>query len=237
MPKLTLDSTLNSLIFAVVLIAMLGTIGCGSTRQSTGSPTTTSSGASTMPPTAVAELSASNSSLSFGDVQMGTSTTQPTTLTNTGNSNLSISTISASGYGFTTSGGSNMTLAPNQSVSVYVNFSPTATGSASGTVSIASNAMISLLPISISGVGVTSQETMHSVALSWTPSSSNVVGYFIERSNVTGGPYTKLNATPDSNLSYADTALASGIYFYVVTSVGSNDVESGPSNEAQAVIL
>jgi hypothetical protein len=130
-----------------------------------------------------------------------------------------------------------MTLAPNQSASVYVNFSPTATGSASGTVSIASNTVISMVPVGVSGVGVTSQETMHSVALSWIPSSSNVVGYFIERSNVTGGPYTRVNATPDYNSSYEDTVLASGIYFYVVTSVDSNNIESGPSNEAQAVIL
>jgi len=130
-----------------------------------------------------------------------------------------------------------MTLAPNQSVSVYVTFNPTATGSATGTVNVASNTSISMVPVSMSGVGVTSQETAHSVELSWTPSSSNVVGYFIERSNVTGGPYTRLNATPDSNPSYADTVLASGIYFYVVTSVDSNNNESGPSNEAQAVVL
>ena len=237
MPKLTSDSARKNLLFGFALVAMLGTIGCGSTRQSAGSPSTLSSGVSANPLPGVAELSASNSSLSFGNVQVGTSTTQPITLTNAGNSNLSISNVSASGNGFTASGGSNMTLAPNQSVSVYVNFSPTATGSASGTVSIASNTLISVVPVNVSGVGVASQETMHSVVLSWTPSSSNVVGYFIKRSTVTGGPYTQLNATPDSNPNYADTVLASGIYFYVVTSVDSNNIESGPSNEAQAAIL
>jgi len=130
-----------------------------------------------------------------------------------------------------------MTLAPNQSVSVYVNFSPTATGSASGTVSVASNTSISMVPVSMSGVGVTSQETAHSVALSWTPSSSNVVGYFIDRSNVMGGPYTKLNAMADPDPSYTDAGLTSGTYFYVVTSVDSNNVESAYSNEVQAIVL
>ena len=84
---------------------------------------------------------------------------------------------------------------------------------------------------------MTSRSPGHAVALSWTPSSSNIVGYFIDRSNVMGGPYTRLNATADSDPTYTDTGLTSGSYFYVVTSVDSNDVESVYSNEVQAVIL
>jgi hypothetical protein len=130
-----------------------------------------------------------------------------------------------------------MTLSPNQSTKVYVNFVPTAAGSADGTVTITSNSITSMAPIGISGVGVTSRSPGHAVTLSWTPSSSNIVGYFIDRSNVTGGPYTKLNATADSDPAYTDTSLASGTYFYVVTSVDSNNVESVYSNEVQAIIL
>jgi hypothetical protein len=130
-----------------------------------------------------------------------------------------------------------MTLTPNQSASVYVNFNPTAAGFADGAVSIASNTMTSMGPISISGDGVTSQGTEHVVALSWTPSSSNVVGYFIHRSNVMGGPYTKLNATADADPSYKDATLAIGTYFYVVTAIDSNNIESVYSNEVQAIIL
>jgi fibronectin type 3 domain-containing protein len=129
-----------------------------------------------------------------------------------------------------------MTLTPNQSANVYINFIPTAAGTASGTVSIASNAVNSMVQVTITGVGITSQGTTHSVELSWTPSSSTVVGYFIYRSNVTGGPYTKLNATADPNSNYTDTGLPSGTYFYVVTAVDSNNVESGYSNEVQVII-
>jgi len=128
-------------------------------------------------------------------------------------------------------------LSPNQSANVYVNFVPTAAGSTDGAVTITSNSITSMAPISISGVGVTSQSPGHAVALSWTPSSSNIVGYFIDRSNVTGGPYTKLNTVEDTDLSYTDAGLASGTYFYVVTAVDSNNVESVYSSEVQATIL
>ena len=108
-------------------------------------------------------LLASGSSLSFGNVQLGTSAAQVLTLTNTGTSNLNISDISVSGSGFSTSGGSNMTLTPNQSTGVHISFLPIVAGSADGTVNIASNDVNSTAQISISGVGVTSQGTKNVV--------------------------------------------------------------------------
>ena len=103
-----------------------------------------------------------SSSLSFGNVKVGTSAAKLLTLTNTGNSNLNISAVSASGSGFSTSGGSNMTLTPNQSTGVQVSFLPTAVGSADGTVNIATNDMSSVAQIAISGVGIMSEATTSS---------------------------------------------------------------------------
>jgi hypothetical protein len=198
--------------------------------------TSGSNGSTTSPTAAAAMLSTSASSLNFGNVQVGTSTSQLITLTNNSNSNLIISAISTSGSGFTTTGNSNITMTPNQSVSLYVNFLPTAAGSAAGTVIIASNAMNSMVSVSVSGAGVAPHEATHAVARSWIPSSQNVVGYYVDRSNTAGGPYTRVSASAVPNPAYNDATVASGTYFYVVTAVGSNNTESGYSNEVQAIV-
>ncbi len=77
----------------------------------------------------------------------------------------------------------------------------------------------------------------HSVTLNWDPSSSAVVGYYVYRGTMQGGPYTKLNTTSVAPTTYVDSTVVSGqIYFYVVTAVDSNGIESLFSNEATAAI-
>jgi hypothetical protein len=181
-------------------------------------------------------LSVSSPSLSFGNVQVGTATSELLSLTNNGTANLDISAVSVSGSGYSVSGGSNVTLTPAQSVTVSVNFGPTSAGYAGGTLSVASNATNPVVQVSISGTGITAQAQTHSVTLSWTPSTSQVTGYNVYRGTVSGGPYTKLNAAVDPNPTYTDAGLTSGSYFYVVTSVDQNGVESGYSNEVAVVI-
>jgi hypothetical protein len=203
--------------------------------SSATSPNSNTSNGNTTPQTAQAVLSASNASISFGDVKVGSPTSQLITLTNTGNANLNITGISASGSGFTASGNSNTVLAPNQSENVYVNFNPTSTGSANGAIGIASNATDSMVSISVSGTGVPAQDETHTVNLTWTASSSNVIGYFVDRSPTAGGPYTRLNSSANANPSFADS-VTSGTYYYVVTSVDSSNDQSAYSNEVQAIV-
>ena len=77
----------------------------------------------------------------------------------------------------------------------------------------------------------------HSVTLTWTASTSTVVGYNVYRSTVSGGPYTKLTSTADASTTYTDSAVTAGAtYFYVVTSVDSSGVESANSSEVSATI-
>jgi len=207
-----------------------------STNNSTSNDSSAaSSNGNTTPQTPEAVLSASSASVNFGDVRVGTPTSQLITLTNTGSANLSITGISASGSGITASGNSNTVLAPNQSENVYVNFNPTSQGSASGTVGIASNATNSMVSISVSGTGVPTQDETHTVNLTWTPSSSNVVGYFVDRGTTEGGPYTRLNSTANANPTFADN-VTSGTYYYVVTSVDASNDQSTYSNEVQAIV-
>ncbi len=102
------------------------------------------------------QLVASPTSLAFGNVQDGSSTSLPGTLTNTGGTTITISAASATGTGFTLSGLTlPVTLTAGQSTSFSVLFSPTASGAASGSVSITSTASDPNLSIPLSGTGVT----------------------------------------------------------------------------------
>jgi fibronectin type 3 domain-containing protein len=106
----------------------------------------------------------------------------------------------------------------------------------SGNVSIASDATNSPATINVSGTGVS--VTPHTVALTWTASTSTVSGYNVYRGTTSNGPYTtKLNSSLVTSDQYTDSTVVSGqTYYYVVTSVDSNNVESADSNQATAVV-
>ncbi|HXC32594.1 MAG TPA: choice-of-anchor D domain-containing protein [Verrucomicrobiae bacterium] len=181
-------------------------------------------------------LNSSASSVGFGSVNLSSSGTQTVTLTNAGNSNVSISNVTISGAGFNASGvSSGQILTPGQKVTLTATFTPSAAGSASGSVSVASTASNSPDSISLSGTGVAA--VSHSVSLSWTASTSTVVGYNTYTSQTSGGPYTRMNSSPVTGTSYTDSNVTAGqTYFFVVTSVNSNNVESADSAQTTAVI-
>jgi hypothetical protein len=182
-------------------------------------------------------LSISPTSLNFGTVTTSTSSApQNVTITNTGNSSVTISQISVSGTGYLLSGGSTpVTLTPSQNLILVAQFSPTAAGSVSGSISIASNASGSPASVTLSGTGVA--PVQHSVALTWTASSSAASGYNVYRSTVSGSSYVKINTSLDSGLSYTDMTVQSGTtYYYVATAVDASNNESAFSNEVPVVI-
>jgi hypothetical protein len=81
------------------------------------------------------------------------------------------------------------------------------------------------------------QSIPRSASLSWNPSTSPVVGYNVYRGTQSGGPYFKLNSSPQRTTSFTDSTVQSGAtYFYIVTSMNANSVESAYSDEAKAVI-
>ena len=151
--------------------------------------------------------------------------------------NVSITKISASGKGFSVSGGSNMVLAPSQAVTVSVGFNPVAAGKATGTLSVTSDALsASTVRIALSGSG-DARSGKHSVALSWQASSSPTMGYFVYRSAKGNGTLSKLNAGLIDSTSFTDSTVVSGeTYLYVVTSVNSSNIESAASNEITVTI-
>jgi hypothetical protein len=115
---------------------------------------------------------------------------------------------------------------------IQVFFTPTALGARSGTMTIFDNTAVGSHSVSMSGVGVST----HNVTLSWTPSSSLVVGYFVYRAKQPGGPYTELNSVPQTETTFTDSVPGGATYFYIVTAVDANLVESLPSAEVPATI-
>lgn len=185
---------------------------------------------------ASAVLTSSTSSLNFGAVAIGKSSILGVTLTNAGNSNVTISKVTASGTGYTASGVSaGLILTPGQSVTLDETFLPATAGTFSGTVTIASNATNSPANITLSGSGSTS--VSHAIDLTWAPSTSTVAGYDVFRSEVSGGPYAKLDSNVVSTTSYSDTSVQAGkTYFYVVAAVSAAGVESTNSIQASATV-
>src|SRR5207248_2162253 len=119
---------------------------------------------------ATSQLTASPGSLSFGNVNMGVGSWRGITLTNGGNSNVTISSVNTSGAGYSASGvGSNTTLTSGQTTTLNVTFCPAAGGSVTGSVSVARNARNSSTTIVLTGAGVsaTSQLTASPSSLSF----------------------------------------------------------------------
>ena len=79
--------------------------------------------------------------------------------------------------------------------------------------------------------------TTRSATLNWDASTSAVVGYNVYRATQAGGPYTKLNSSLIEPTSYTDSTVQADLtYFYVVTAVDANGVESVGSNEVQFAV-
>jgi len=86
---------------------------------------------------------------------VGSTGSQTVTITNTGNSNVTISSVTVAGAEFSASGvTAGTTLMPNQAVTLNVVFAPTAVGSASGNATVISNATNSPSVVSLTGSGV-----------------------------------------------------------------------------------
>ena len=206
-----------------VEVPLKGVATSGTTTGGTGGTTTTKG-----------TLGISPSTLSFGNVTVGVSSSKTVTLT-ASTASVQISNATTSNQEFTISGLTlPATIAVGQSISVSVNFKPTASGSTSTQLSLTDNGVTSPGVITASGAGVAT--TQHTVALAWSPSTSSVPGYDVYRGTASGGPYSKI-ASAIVTTSYSDAAVASGsTYFYVTTAVNSSGIESANSNEVKAII-
>lgn len=101
---------------------------------------------------------------------------------------------------------------------------------------------LALTAIAVFGCGNSANSTQppptaHSVNLTWNTSPSTGVAYNVYRGDVSNGPYVKLNSTPVAGTTYTDTGVQSThTYYYVVTAVDDNGLESVYSNQTSATI-
>jgi hypothetical protein len=188
--------------------------------------------------TANKALTAGPTSLSFGTVASGKTASQTLTLTNTGNAEVNVTKVTVSGTGFTMTGWSSPVKLDNaQSLTLDVMFDSTATGSHTGTLTVASTAAGSIT-VPLSGTIAAEAPATHSVGLSWDASTTaSIAGYNVYRGGSQSGPFSRLNGSLISGLSYTDGTVVGGdTYFYVTTAVDAHGDESPHSNWAKAVI-
>lgn len=220
---------------AKLILLMAAGIGAICQTGCSGTTTVASNSATNAGTANAGQFAPSTASLNLGNVAVDDSKTLTVSFTNATNSAVTILTVSISGPGFTASGiPSGTILNPGDMATLNVTFNAVSTGTQTGSVTVTSNASTSSITVALTATGVPQGD--HSATLSWNASPSGVAGYFVYRST-NGGPYTKLNATEDTGLTYTDTSVAAGqTYTYVVTGVSSANVESGYSNPATATI-
>ncbi len=178
------------------------------------------------------QLAVSPTSLSFGNVVVGSSSSLGGSLNATG-APVTVTSASVNSGEFVLSGLLlPATIPAGQSAAFTVTFTPGASGAASASLSFSSNASNSPAE-SMTGTGTAA--TQHTVDLTWT-ASTDVAGYNIYRGTVSGGPYTMINSSLDSTTNYSDSTVVSGTYYYVATAVNSESQESAYSNQVTAII-
>jgi hypothetical protein len=183
-----------------------------------------------------AQLAVAPATLNFGNVAVGSSANLSGTLS-AGASSITVSSAAWNGQGYSVSGITfPVTIAAGSGVPFTVTFTPQAAGTTPGSISFDSNASNSPANETFSGNGTQTSVIQHTVDLAWVASSSAVSGYNVYRGTVSGGPYAKVDSLQPTT-SFADSAVQSGTsYYYVVTSVGADAVESPYSTQVTAVV-
>lgn len=108
------------------------------------------------PNASAGSLQASENNVSFGSVPLGTTTSTSVSVVNQGSASVTISQVSLAGQSFGVSGAGDvpLTVAAGRSLNLIVSFSPAAAGTATGQLTIASDAAANgSLVIGLSGSG------------------------------------------------------------------------------------
>jgi Bacterial Ig-like domain (group 3)/Abnormal spindle-like microcephaly-assoc'd, ASPM-SPD-2-Hydin len=186
-----------------------------------------------------ATLGINATTIAFGNVNMGQPSTQMLTLTSTGTGPVTVNSAAATGTGFTVSGSTlPVTLAPGQTATLGVEFNPTVTGAATGSLTISSTS--STNPTAMLALSGTGMAVSYQVNLSWdapVDSTDPVAGYNVYRALSGSTMYQLVNASVESQTAYVDTTVQDGsAYDYIVESVDASGVASAPTSPVLVTI-
>jgi SdrD B-like domain len=151
-------------------------------------------------------------------------------------------TTGGSGATITLSGGTTATATANTSGAYtftgLANGSYVVTPSSTGYTFSPASQSAAVNGANVTGINFTATPAQARTATaSWLASTSVVSGYNVYRGTVSGGPYTKLNGSLITLLTYTDATVQNGqTYFFVTTAVDGSGSESVFSNEVMAVI-
>ena len=181
------------------------------------------------------QLRVSPATLNFGNVTVGSNASLQATLT-ASNAAVTISSDQSTSSEFAILGLTlPVTIQAGHNLAVTIQFTPNASGTASGKAGFISNAENSPTVEQLTGTGVA--QSSHNVYLTWDPGDGNAVGYNVYRGAAQSGPFSEINTALDSSTNYTDYTVVSGdTYYYVATEVNAQGEESAYSNEVRAVI-
>jgi Abnormal spindle-like microcephaly-assoc'd, ASPM-SPD-2-Hydin len=150
----------QAFLFALACLLTMVASGCGGGASVPAASSPTS-------PQSSPQLTVSGANLSFGSVTINTATMQTLTLTSTGTAPVTISSATITGAGFTIVGGVlPVTLNPQQSMTLQVQFDPASPGTDSGQITISSNSSGgSTAAVALTGTGTTGSGTQTSPQL------------------------------------------------------------------------
>lgn len=156
-------------------------------------------------------VSISSSSVSFGSVTVNTATIQSITLSSTGTAPVTISSATVTGTGFSVSGVTfPVTLNPNQTATLNVQFDPTSAGAFTGQLAIVSNSSINSSVISLSGTGVPAMTGFSCANSSMTGTGTDTCTVTLNAAAPTGGFTVALASNNTSATMPASATVAAG---------------------------
>jgi Abnormal spindle-like microcephaly-assoc'd, ASPM-SPD-2-Hydin/Protein of unknown function (DUF1573) len=173
---------------------------------------------------AAGELTSNPSSEAFGSIAVGSKQTWSGTITNTGGTSVTISQAAISGAAYTLSGiSAPITLNAGQSTNFSVVFAPQAAGSATGNITITSNAPNPTLTIPLSGTGVTpGQLTSNPTSEGFGTVTVGSKQSLSETVTNTGGTSVTISQVAVSGTGYSITGITAPVTLGVGQSVGFN---------------
>jgi hypothetical protein len=155
-----------------------------------------------------AALTASPSSLSFGNTVVGqTSAAQTVTVTNPGSTSASITQLAVSGP-FAQTNTCGASLGAGASCTVSLQFEPTAAGAASGSVQVTSSAPSSPLTVPLSGTGISSSTNL---ALNQPVTASGYTQSYVPANAVDGNTSTYWESTDNAFPQWFQVDLGSAV--------------------------